>query len=149
MTFLVHCLHEGYRAKLARTLTLAGPARPRYAAAMRPMLPLLLLSACATPATPSMRFIGTLTPAAPSAACRASQATLVLRDGAVVFNPDEGTWTLKGTATADGAITAERTVRGADRQPYTTRLNAKWTREAATGEYVTPRCTFALAAPAR
>ena len=116
---------------------------------MRALAPVLLLAACAAPATPTLRFIGTLTPAVPSDACRASGASLVLRDGVALFTPDEGTWSLTGTATAGGDVTAERTASGADKKPYATRLNARWTPEAATGEDLTPRCTFKLSAPVR
>lgn len=112
---------------------------------MRPIPLLLLLSACALP---GQRYVGTLTPEVPSPACRPSRASLVLRGGAAVFTPDEGTWTLTGPTTGN-SLTAERATRGADRTPYATRVQAQWDGANATGTYTTPRCTFRLAAEAR
>ena len=106
---------------------------------------LLLLSACASP---GQRYVGTLTPEVPSDTCRPSRASLVLRGGAAVFTPDEGTWSLTGP-TAGATLAAERATRGADRTPYVTRVQAQWDGAAATGAYTTPRCTFRFAAEAR
>ena len=112
---------------------------------MRLLLLLLLSSACASP---GQRYVGTLTPDVPSPTCRPSRASLVLRDGAAVFTPDEGTWTLTGP-TSGRTLTADRASRGADRTPYTTRVQAQWDGTTATGTYTTPRCTFRLAAEVR
>ena len=113
------------------------------------LIPFLLLSACAIP---GQRYVGTLTPEVPSSVCRPSRASLVLRDNAAVFTPDEGTWSLTGP-TSGNTLVADRATRGAargtDRTPYATRVQAQWDGVAATGTYVTPRCTFRLAAEAR
>lgn len=111
----------------------------------QPLLPVLLLAACATPATPDARYVGPLTPIAPSDQCKPGRAVLRLRDGKVLFTPDEATWSLTGTVTPDGALNAERTQPGANRQPYTTRLTGTWTLQAATGAYTTPRCAYTVA----
>ena len=105
------------------------------------LIPLLLLSACAIP---GQRYVGALTPEVPSAACRPSRASLVLRGGAAVFTPDEGTWTLTGPV-ANNTLTAERTARGS----YAARIEARWTATAAEGTYTTPRCKFRLTAEPR
>lgn len=108
------------------------------------LLPLLLLSACAT-VTPDARYVGTMTPTTVSPLCRPDTATLRLRDGQALFTPNEATWSLPGTATATGDLLAERTGIGADRRPFPTRLTGRWTNEAATGTYATPRCVYAVA----
>lgn len=114
---------------------------------MRPLLLLLLLpAACATPTTPDGRYVGTATPAAPAApsdVCRASHASLRLREGQALFVPDETTWTLTGTAQPGGAVQAERTG-GADKKPYATRFAGTWTLGAVTGTYTTPRCAYTV-----
>lgn len=125
--------------------TAPGPATRPHPMRASFLLALFPLAACAAPA-PAGRYLGTLTPKVPSAACPASRASVVVRDKAVVFTPDEGTWTLRGAVAPDGTIAAERAGRGADRSPYVTRLSARLTPERVTGEYVTPRCTFALTA---
>ena len=104
----------------------------------------LLLAACATPITPDARYTGPLTPTTPSALCKPSNAVLRLRNGQALFIPDETTWSLTGTATADGALAAERTSQGANRQPYLTRLTGAWTPQSVTGAYTTPRCAYTL-----
>ena len=106
-----------------------------------------LLAACATPSTPQGRWIGTVTPAAPSALCQPSRGVAMLRDGQVTFTPDEGTWVLDGTATKDGAMQATRDREGAgsSRQTWSTRLQARWTTAAVTGTYTTPRCAYNVA----
>ncbi len=70
----------------------------------------------------------------------------MLTNGTALFTPGEGTWNLKGIASASGEVTAERTVIGADKKPYVTRLSGQWTPTRATGTYITPRCTYALEA---
>lgn len=109
------------------------------------VLTVAALAACATPTTPDARYVGALTPDNPSPLCRPATATLRLRDGIALFTPEETTWSLSGTATADGALVAERTAIGANRQPYPTRLVGKWTTTTATGAYATPRCTYTVA----
>ena len=113
------------------------------------LAPLLLLAACAAPATPTLRYTGTLTPKAPSALCRPSRAVLLLQDGAVQFTPDEGTWRLEGHTGPNNTLTADRDAIGADKKPYATHLAATWTPEHLAGTYTTPRCTYTLDAAAR
>ena len=122
----------------------------RGAGALNPgriILLALALGACAAPSTPHGRWIGAVTPAAPSALCKPSRGVALLRDGEVTFTPDEGTWILLGTATKDGAIEASRDQPGSgrNRQPWATSLDARWTEAAVTGTYTTPRCTYSVA----
>lgn len=111
---------------------------------MRPLFLLLLLAACAAPTTPDGRYVGAITPAAPSEACRAAHASLRLHGGQALFVPDETTWSLPGTARPDGAVEAERTGRGANKTPWPTRFAGTWTPGAVTGTYTTPRCAYAV-----
>ena len=63
----------------------------------------------------------------------------------MTFAPNEGTWLLTGKATPDGALEAEYTRENSDKTAYDTRLIARWTPDAVTGTYTTPRCTFHVA----
>jgi hypothetical protein len=111
---------------------------------MRPLLAILLLTACATPVTPDARYFGSLTPAVPSDLCKPGKAALRLQNGKALFIPDENTWTLTGTATATGSVEAERIGAGANKQPYSTKLSGTWAAKTASGTYTTPRCTYAV-----
>ena len=113
---------------------------------MRRLAPLFLLAACAGPvASADGRWFGTMTPVQASSGCVAGRASLVSSRGAVLFTPDEGTRTLEGTVSPEGAVTAERTTPGANKQPYTTTLTAQLAPGAITGTYATPRCRYAVA----
>jgi len=109
---------------------------------MRALIAVLLLAACAGGVTPDARYVGMATPTAPGEFCQPGRAVLRLHDGQAVFTPDETTWTLVGTATAGGAVQAERVGRGASKQPYVTRLAGIWSEQAASGVYTTPRCSY-------
>lgn len=111
---------------------------------MRPLPVLLLLAACAAPATPDGRYAGAATPAAPSDLCKPGHASLRLHDGQALFVPDETTWSLPGVAKPDGSVEAERTGSGADKKPWPTRFAGAWTLGTVTGTYTTPRCTFTV-----
>ncbi len=111
---------------------------------MRALIPLLLLTACATPTTPDGRYVGAATPSAPSELCKTSRAVLRLHDGQALFIPDEATWSLQGTVSPAGTLQAERTGQGADKKPYPTRFAGTWTPQSVTGTYTTPRCTYAV-----
>ncbi len=108
------------------------------------LLPILLLAACAPDITPDARYIGSTTPTAPSDLCKPSRAVLRIRNGEIIFTPDETTWTLAGKADANGALQAEHIGNGANKQPYPTRLTGTWTANAATGTYTTPRCSYVV-----
>ena len=60
----------------------------------------------------------------------------------VTFAPDEGTWLLRGTIAADGAIDAERITAAASKQAYETRFTGKLNGSTITGTYKTPKCTY-------
>ena len=109
-----------------------------------PLLPLLAVAACAAPTTPTGRYAGALTPAAPSDQCRPGRASVQMHDGQALFVPEEATWSLPGTVKPDGTVTAERTAPGADKKPWPTRFAGTWTLGQVTGTYTTPRCTFAV-----
>ena len=111
---------------------------------MGSLLPLVFLAACVAPITPDARYIGSITPATPNDRCKTGRAVLRLQAGEVLFIPDETTWVLTGTATATGALQAERVGRGASKQPFPTRLSGTWTPETASGTYTTPGCTYAV-----
>jgi len=113
-----------------------------YCSAMRVLIVLVLLAACAAPVTPDARYVGAATPTTASAVCRAGRAVLRVREGQAVFTPDETTWTLVGTATAGGALQAERVGHGANRQTYVTRFTGTWSELAASGVYTTPKCSY-------
>ena len=112
--------------------------------AMRRLAPLLLLAACVGPSATDGSWFGAMTPEQASPACRPGRASLVASRGAVLFTPDEGTWTLDGTVAPGGAITAGRMTTGANKQPYATTLTAGLTGGAITGTYATPRCRYAV-----
>jgi len=111
---------------------------------MRMLLPTLLLTACASATTPNARYVGSETPMIPSDFCKPGRAALRVRNGDVLFVPDEATWTLTGTADHSGTLRAERIGRGANKQPYLTRFTGTWTAEAVSGIYETPRCTYSI-----
>jgi len=111
---------------------------------MRPLIPLVLLSACTTSTTPNGRYVGTATPNSPSELCKSSRPVLQLHDGQALFIPDEATWSLSGTVSPAGTLQAERTGQGANKQPYPTRFTANWTAQNIIGTYTTPRCTYAV-----
>ena len=112
--------------------------------AVPPMSTALLLAAaaCSTAATPTGRYLGTSTPTALSSMCQPSKAVAQIRDGVVIFAPDEGTWVLEGAANPNGNLTADHSRIGANNQPYDTSFEANWTPTTITGTYKTPRCTY-------
>ena len=110
----------------------------------RAALPLLLLCSCGEGTLVNRRWIGPVTPTTPGKTCTPSTGVAQVTDGKVTFAPDQGTWVLLGTLSADGTILAEHTRPGADKQPYSTTLDAKWTPGLITGTYTTPRCTFTV-----
>lgn len=107
-----------------------------------PFILILLIAACTSANTPDARYVGSATPLELSDSCRSTRAVLRLRNGVALFIPDETTWSLPGTAAANGALKAERTALGANKQPYATQLTGTWTAQTATGRYTTPRCTY-------
>ena len=107
---------------------------------------LAALASCTTPApNADGRWYGTLTPAPAKPGCAASRASLVLRRTVVLFNPDEGTWTLEGQAAPDGSLSATRNGVGANKQPFATTFSGHATPAGVGGTYVTARCTFTVA----
>lgn len=113
------------------------------AAAMRAVPFVLMFVACAGPPAADGRWFGTMTPSPAKPGCDPARASLSVTRGAALFAPDEGTWTLQGTA-AGGAINAERTGTGANKQPYPTRFSARLGEGGIAGTYTTPRCSFAV-----
>jgi len=111
---------------------------------MHMLLLTLLLTACASAATPDARYVGSETPMIPSGLCKPGRAALRMRDGNVLFVPDEATWTLTGMADHSGTLRAERIGHGVSKQSYLTRFTGTWTAEAVSGTYVTPRCTYSI-----
>lgn len=109
------------------------------------ILALLALSACASSSpTPAGRYLGAVTPANPGPLCTPSKAVAQIRDGIVIFAPDEGTWILEGVANADGTLTADHARQTPSRQLYATTLEARWTTDEVSGTYKTPRCTYTV-----
>lgn len=105
---------------------------------------ILLLSAC-TPHPNAGRWIGPVTPKAPSPTCEKSRGVLdISANDKVVFAPTEATWLLTGTLTPPATIIATKTQPGADKRPYTTRLDATLNASNITGTYATPRCTYTV-----
>lgn len=112
---------------------------------LRALSVLLLLAACGSSVGgASGRWIGLLTAAPPNPDCPATTGVAQIKDGHLVFTPDEGTWVLTGIATQDGTVAAERVRPGANKQPYVTSLSGTWTPTTLTGTYTTPRCTFTV-----
>lgn len=109
-----------------------------------PVLALLLLAACGVRSRPELRWIGDVTPTASAPGCTTTRGVLQMREGDVVFAPDEGTWLLYGTATP-GKLDAAASRIGADKKLYETTLQATWTETAVNGTYTTPRCTYKVA----
>jgi len=113
-----------------------------YCFAMRILSILVLLTACGAPGTPDARYVGAATPTTGNTLCQAGHAVLRLHEGQAVFTPDETTWTLVGTATAGGALQAERVGHGTNKQTYVTRFTGTWSELAASGVYTTPKCSY-------
>jgi len=112
-------------------------------------LPLILaatlaVAACGIPSRRADRWTGPLTPTTPGPNCTPTRGMLQVTNGAVLFAPDEGTWLLNGTATPDGRIHADRSQPGTNAQAYETYLDGKWSADAVTGTYTTPRCTYTV-----
>ena len=102
-------------------------------------LPVLLaFAACAT--GPGGRWVGSVTPEAPSAACQSSRGVLTARDGKALFAPNEGTVVLEGTLAPDGTVRAERNAPGADKKPFPQVFEARLEDDRMTGTLSTPRC---------
>ncbi len=119
---------------------------PRIRLAATEIAALLTLSACASsPPTPTGRYLGVVTPTNPGPICTPSKAVAQIRDGIVIFAPDEGTWILDGVANADGTLTADHARQAPSHQLYATTLEARWTTETVSGTYKTPRCTYTVA----
>lgn len=115
-----------------------SPPPPRIQRAMRGVGLALLLSACASGDT---LFSGTVRPAA-GTCDPPSQATLTIRNGAVLFSPTSGVLTLDGTRAADGAIEATTTRPGPAHTPVTFRLTARQAANRIEGTFTTPRCRY-------
>lgn len=113
-------------------------------APMRSLILALTLAACTPAPTPDARYAGMATPTQPSDLCKPARAILRIRDGHAILIPDETTWSLSGTATPAGVLTAERDGIGPNRQPFPTRFTGTWSATEASGTYTTPRCTFAI-----
>ena len=115
---------------------------------MRPTRRILFLltplAACTPTSGVSGRWIGPLTATPPSPACPNTRGVAQINANALIFAPDEGTWTLTGTVAPTGAVAATRTRLGADKKPYTTTLAGTLAPEALTGTYTTPICTYAV-----
>ena len=111
---------------------------------LRCILLLIPLGACTQSAGVSGRWIGPLTATPPNSACPETRGIAQIKANALIFAPDEGTWTLTGTLDPSGTVTATRTRPGADKKPYTTRLAATLTPQALTGTYTTPTCAYAV-----
>ena len=106
---------------------------------------IVAVSACSgSPAGPSGRWIGQVTPKTPGPLCTQTRGVLQIRDNTVLFEPNEGTWILQGEAKPDGTLYANKTQLGADKKPYETAIEARWTPTSIVGTYTTPRCTFAV-----
>lgn len=113
------------------------------APASAPLLAALALAACAgTPATPVGRWAGPVTALTQGPTCLSGRGTVQIRDNVVLFTPTEGTLVLQGEARPDGTLTAEKTQIGADKKPFQSILEARWTPETVTGTFTTPRCRF-------
>ena len=113
-------------------------------AAMRPLVPLILLTACGASVASDGRWLGTMTPDPAAPGCEPGRASLVATRGAVLFTPNEGTLTLQGAAAPDGPVTAIRTTTGADKKPYVLRLAARLDGDRIAGTYTTPRCSYTV-----
>ena len=101
---------------------------------------LLALTACAT--GPGGRWVGSVTPEAPSAVCQSGRGVLTARDGKALFAPNEGTVVLEGTLAPDGAVRTERNAPGADKKPFPHVLEARLEGDRVTGTLSTPRCRY-------
>lgn len=100
-----------------------------------------LLSAC-TVAPPTLVYSGPQTPI--GGACDpATRATLTQRGSSIVLAPANGTLTLEGTANGPD-ITAQATLTGADRKPYTLAFTGRHEGAAIDGTLLTPRCRYRL-----
>ena len=78
----------------------------------------------------------------------AAQASLQIQNNAVMFTPNVGTLTLRGTVNPNGNIRAGLTVLGAEKKPYQlTFENIGATGEndeTIEGRYSTPRCVYRI-----
>ena len=110
---------------------------------MRRFVLLLLLAACASPKpTNDGEWFGDMTPDQAAPYCPPGRASLVLRDAAALFTPNEGTQVLSGTITPEGTVAVTRSTTGADKKPYTVTLTARAENGSITGTYATPRCRY-------
>lgn len=98
----------------------------------------LAFAACAT--GPGGRWVGPVTPEAPSAACQPGRGVLTARDGKALFAPNEGTVVLEGTLASDGTVRAERNAPGADKKPFLQVFEGRLEGDRVTGTLSTPRC---------
>ncbi len=105
----------------------------------------LLLTACARSDGPDGFYAGPVTPDQPSPSCTPSRGTLQLRREVATFVPDEGTWVLQGPLGADGAIWADRSQVGANKQVHDTTFEGRRTGDTVAGTYTTPKCHFKVA----
>lgn len=112
---------------------------------MRRLALLLLLAACASPtASTDGEWFGDMTPDLAGPSCPPGRASLVSKHAAVLFTPNEGTQSLAGMITPEGAVAATRNTTGADKKPYVTKLAARVEDGSITGTYETPRCRYAV-----
>ena len=121
----------------------------RALARLMTILPLLLASACASDGRPHGRWVGSVAPTTTGTTCTESRGVLQITQGSVMFAPDDGTWILRGSAEPDGAVVATRTQVGVNKQPFETKLEARWTAQTVKGTYTTPRCKFDVLLTAR
>ena len=98
------------------------------------------LAACASE---QASFAGDLTPVAGTCDA-ASRALLVKRGRYLQFTPRQGVLVLDGAVAADGKLAASLKTQGADRKPYPLSFTATLTGRDVSGEFVTPRCRYAV-----
>jgi hypothetical protein len=103
--------------------------------------PALLLAACAADAP--VTYAGDLVPQAGT--CDPPvRASLIKRGRDVDFTPSQGVLILTGQIAPSGAITAHLQTQGADHKPYALKLTANLSGTTITGDYITPRCRYAV-----
>ena len=107
-----------------------------------PAAMLLSVAACTLPSGPTSRFTGAVTPTTPGPLCPASRASLQIKDGSVVFSPDEGTWILTGTLAPDNTLTADKSRVASNNQVYDTTFEGRLSPGKISGTYKTPRCSY-------
>lgn len=109
---------------------------------MRGAVLLMVLSACTVSDVPRMRYLGMMVPDTVSPLCKTARAFLQIRNGTMLFIPNEGTWKVEGEAQPNGVLEGGRSESGVDKKTYDTRFNGHWSQDRAEGVYLTPRCRF-------